>query len=323
MLRSRHGHSEKRALLANVALLYYGEGLTQGDIARRMKASRATVLNMLREAREAGIVDIRVDGQSIAASHLGQTLREGFGLKDVYIARAATDETCAPRPEMLSLLGRIGAVALTEIAQPGDRLGVAWGETVRAVSRAMPAHPVPDIRVFQMIGSMISDRVQASELCTIEIANAFEAPCYTLHAPAIASSAEIARLFRAEPTIHQRLDELASLDTVIFSIGSVAPDTHVVRNGMVSRDELQAAAAAGAAGIICSRFIDADGQAIEMPPVDRVIGARLPDFLNAPRRLLVVGGDDRLAAARAALRGGFATHLCADQALAARLAEGL
>ena len=61
---------EKHALLANVALLYYGEGLTQNDIAKRLNVARSTVVNFLREAREFGIVDIRVDGTSLAASNL-------------------------------------------------------------------------------------------------------------------------------------------------------------------------------------------------------------------------------------------------------------
>jgi DNA-binding transcriptional regulator LsrR (DeoR family) len=321
MHRAPQPDSDKRALLANVALLYYGEGLTQGDIARRMRVSRATVLNMLREARESGIVDIRVDGRSIATSTLGQTLREGFGLEDVYIAGAAG--ATGDRAQMLSLLGRIGAVALSEIVRPGDRLGVAWGETVRAVSRVMRGHDLPDIRVFQMIGSMISDRVPASELCTIEIATAFGAPCYTLHAPAIASSGELAALIRAEPTIERQLQELATLDTVIFSIGNVDRQTHVVRAGMVAPEHLAQAVRAGAAGIICSRFIDAAGRAVDEPPVDRVIGAALADFLNAERRLLVVGGADRADAALAALSGGYATHLCVDQTLALRLEAAL
>ena len=44
---SRNDH-----LLANVALLYYGEGLTQNEIATRMGVSRASVVNYLRERSE-------------------------------------------------------------------------------------------------------------------------------------------------------------------------------------------------------------------------------------------------------------------------------
>ncbi|WOI56292.1 sugar-binding transcriptional regulator [Palleronia sp. LCG004] len=319
MSRGGRSGTEKRAALANVALLYYGEQLTQGEIATRIGVSRATILNMLREARDLGIVDIRVDGSSVASSDLGARLAARFGLESVYVARGAADGIAISRDEMLRLLGRVGAIALTDLVRPGDRVGVAWGETIRAVSSSMPAHPVADVRVFQMIGSMISDRVPASELCAIEIANALDALCYTLHAPALASSREIADLFRAEPTIAAQLEALSSLDLVTFSVGNVGPETHVVQSGMVSPAELAAARGAGARGILCSRFIDAAGGALDLPPAGRVISAMPRDFLRAPRRLMVVGGEDRLEAATAALGGGYATHLCVDHELALRL----
>ena len=94
--------TDKHALLANVALMYFGEGLTQNDNAKRLQVSRATVVNMLREARDTGIVDIRVDGRSLAASSLGLDLREAYGLDDVYIAQGDADGHM-PRSDMLRL----------------------------------------------------------------------------------------------------------------------------------------------------------------------------------------------------------------------------
>jgi DNA-binding transcriptional regulator LsrR (DeoR family) len=51
--------------LANIALLYYQEGLNQGQIADRLGLSRATIVNYLKEGRDRGIVDIRVNGESL------------------------------------------------------------------------------------------------------------------------------------------------------------------------------------------------------------------------------------------------------------------
>ena len=74
------------ATLAHVAMLYYREGLTQGEIARRTGVSRATIVNWLRLAREQAIVDIRIRGESFAASPLARRLAGRFGLIDAYIA---------------------------------------------------------------------------------------------------------------------------------------------------------------------------------------------------------------------------------------------
>jgi DNA-binding transcriptional regulator LsrR (DeoR family) len=310
--------TDKHALLANVALMYFGEGLTQNDIAKRLQVSRATVVNMLREARESGIVDIRVDGRSLAASNLGLDLRLKYGLEDVYVAQSDMDGTTL-RADMLRQLGRVGAVALADMVRREDRLGVAWGETVHALSQHVPRAAISGVKVYQMIGSKMSESVPTSESCAIAIANMLGATCYTLHAPAIASSAKVAAMFRAEPTICTQLDALSRLDMVVASIGNVSAQTHLARAQMVSAEELAAARKAGAVGILCCRFIDADGNPLRLPPDDRLISTELDNIRRADRRLLVVGGADRADAVKAAIRGGYASHLCVDRALALEL----
>ncbi len=318
-LPAQHIPGDKAALLSNVALLYYGEGLTQGEIAKRMKVSRATIVNMLRECRELNIVEIHVAGKHLAGSGLARKLCERFGLEDVYVAQAETDETLT-REVTLAQTGRVGASALLDVVAPGDRVGVAWGETIMAVADAMPKSPVADVEVCQLIGSMISERVPASENCTIQIAGKLGAQSYTLHAPGLISSADLARRLRAEPTIRAQLDRLGALDLAVYSIGHVAPETHLVAAEFATGDELAAARRAGAVGIVCCRYVDAQGQEIDLPPQDRVIAARLSDLRGARKRLLVVCGEDRRDATLAAIRGGLVTHLCVDRALGLALA---
>ena len=173
--------TDKDAFLANVALLYYGEGLTQSDIAQRMKVSRATIVNMLREARERGIVEIRVDGRSLAASNVARELRERFGLADVYVSRTGEDRMADPASD-LAQLARVAASAFCDILEPGDRVGVEWSRTVHEMAQQLPRLAVEGVEVCQMVGSMVSTHLPASESCAILIANALSARCYTLHA---------------------------------------------------------------------------------------------------------------------------------------------
>lgn len=309
---------DKEALLSNVALLYYGEGLTQGEIAKRMKVSRATIVNMLRESREQGIVDIRVDGRLLAGSSLARELRDKFGLEDVYVSHAEAEQTL-PRNDMLLHLGRVAASAILDVVTPGDRIGVAWGETIMAVADAMPANPVAGTEVCQLIGSMISERVPASENCAIQIASRLGAQCYTLHAPGLISSTALATQLRDEPTIKAQLQRLESLDLAIYSIGNVKSQTHLIAAGLASNSELTAAKDKGAVGIVCCRYIDSDGREIDMPPGDRIIAAKVSDLKAADKKLLIICGDDRRDATLAAIKGGLVTHLCIDSALAKKL----
>ena len=311
----------KESILANVALLYYGEGLTQGDIAKRMNVSRATVVNMLREARENRVVDILVDGKYLAGSSLSHELRDKFGLLDVYISTSDKEPARVNRSDMLRQLGRVGAIALTDIVESGDTLGVAWGETIYSVSTQMPRINKKDVTVCQLIGSMSSDIVPASEQCAIQIANMLSANCHTLHAPAVASTVEIAALLRGEPTIERQLGRLAKIDMTVASIGHVEDQTHMARASITNQRELENARAAGAVGVICCRYIDKDGHPVRVTPDEKLIAAEYNDLLSARKRLLVVGGIKRKDAVIAAIRGGYVTHLCIDNSLARALAE--
>ncbi|WP_300059217.1 sugar-binding transcriptional regulator [uncultured Roseobacter sp.] len=315
----RKNSQDKRALLANVALLYYGEGLTQNDIASRIDVARTTVVNLLKEAREEGVVDIRVDGKSLASSTASLRLRDKYGLEEVYIASTLNEAKPNSPEEVMRQLGRVGSTALSETIQQGDRLGIAWGLPVQAVADQMLVTETPGVEVYQMIGSLISDFVPASEKCSIDIATKLGAPCYTLHAPALASTVEVAAILEAEPTIKAQLAALKTLDTAVVSIGDVTDTTPMALSGMVTRQELARARSAGAVGILCCRYIDRNGDLLSLPPDDRIIAARLDDIRRARRRLMVVGGDSRVEATRAAIKGGYVTHLCTDKSLAEML----
>ncbi len=223
---------DKEAQLSNVALLYYGEGTTQGEIAKRMKVSRATFVNMLRESRELGIVDIRVDGKVLTGSSLARDLREKFGVEDAYVSQTSAFGESASRDERFGQLARMAAAAILDVVETGDTIGEAWGETIMAVANAMPRSPAASVEVCQLIGSMISERVPASENCAIQISGRLEAAaCYTLHAPGLISTPALAETIRGDPTIKAQLRRLRAPDLAVSSIGNVASDTHLAAEG--------------------------------------------------------------------------------------------
>ena len=308
-------------MLSNVALLYYGEGLTQGEIARRMQVSRATIVNMLKDCRDLGIVDIRVEGKHLKGSTLSRELRDKFDLQDVYVAQygevAVGDDQDGPvapsgarcfdrnhrcHPAWRSCRNRLG--------RDNDLGGRRDAVPFRQQCRNLPVDRVDDFRTGRGVGKLYDpDRAQAG------------ARSYTLHAPSLISTAELADRLRSEPTIRTQLERLRTLDMTIASVGNVEPETHLVAAGIATRQELEDARAAGAVGVICCRYLDVDGQEVEMPPNDRLVAADIRDLRAAGKRLLAVCGLDRAAATLAAIRGGLVTHLCVDQFLGKALLD--
>lgn len=310
------------AVLANAAILYYKEGLTQNEIAKRMGVSRATVVTYLRLAREQSIVDIRVNGASFATSKLSKDLKDKFDLQDAYVADYGlepTDATSRTKSDLNRHVARVGASALHDILRPNDVLGVAWGETMHFLSQEISGGHIDGLTVCQMIGSMKTPLLSAAETCAIRIASRLGADCNTLHAPAVLSSVELASALRAEPVIKSQLEKFSQFTRTVFSVGNCDADTHIVLSSITSEEEFSWYRARGAVGVLCGRFIDADGQHIVGAMDDRMIGITLERLKILNSGVLVAAGAEKLSAIRASLIGGYVSHLVIDEGTARQL----
>ena len=308
------------ALLSNVAVLYYKEGLTQSEISKRIGVSRASVVNYLRQARDTGIVDIRIEGSAFASTGLSRKLCQKYGLEDAYIA-PSDSEQALDDAEQTRLVAQVSGMAMYDLLQPGDWLGVSWGGTVQLTAESFPNRPVKDLSVCQILGSMSSPDLATAEDCAIQIARKTGARCYTLHAPALLSDAAIAQKLRDEPVIKQQLDRFEKLSKVLFSIGSVDDDTLMLTSEMSTKAELDDYKKRGAVGILCGRYISQKGEQIDANLNKRLIGIELEALRQARTRMFVANGTRKLAAALAVLRGGYATHLVIDEASGRQLLD--
>lgn len=307
-------------VLAHAAMLYYREGLTQGEIARRMGVSRATIVNYLRMARDLGIVEIRIRGESFAASTLSRRLVERYGLTDAYVA--LDDKAPGDDPDPVQRAATLGALALRDLLEPGDRLGIDWGDTMQRVAHAFPAGTtVPGLTVSQVVGSMHSRQLVAAEACAIEIARKTGAECRTLHVPAIVSTPELASQLRAEPIIARQLSEFAQLTKAIFSVGDLSAGTTLVTAGIATPEDMAHYAARGAEAIFMCHFVDGAGRPVPGRLSGRMLGMTLDDLAAVPVRMLVAGGERKRRATKALLAGGYVSHLVTDEDSAEWLVE--
>lgn len=302
-------------VVVEVAWLYYRDGLNQAEIADRLGISRATVVNHLALARERGLVRITLAPEAFTTHGLAADLTRRFGLAAAYVVPDRGLGT-----EAMFLRTVQGAAGwLPDLLAPGDRLGVAWGRTVYELAEAVEPRRIPDLSVLQLMGSMATPYGFTAEACSTRLAEQLGARCWNLHAPAILSRAGLAADLRSEPIIAAQLDRLTTINKLLFSVGTAAADGHIVGSGVATAEDLAAYRARGAVGVICGRFIDEAGRAIPGPMDDRMIGVDLRALAGLPMGILVTPGLDKIAATRAAIAGGYVTHLCCGLTVAERL----
>jgi DNA-binding transcriptional regulator LsrR (DeoR family) len=313
-----NGNAPSLEPMLSAAWLYYEDQLTQSDIAEVLGVSRASVINYLHEARRLGVVKITLDSEHFTAMRLAQRLSQQFGL-----ARCIVIPDDQGRRPTDVRLGEAGAQLLSTLVAPGDMLGVSWGRTVLALSKAIAPQRVPDLSVIQITGSMLATFEFSPELCSSNIADRFGARCINLHAPALVSRAEIRELLYQEPALIPQLEMLKTCTKIVFGLGHVGPDSTIFASGAVTREAIQPYLAQGAVGVIAGRYFNADGQAIKGPLDDRMIGMTLDEIDRIPMRICVSGGVAKAPAIRAALQGGHATILVTDELAAQALVASL
>src|SRR5207248_2157401 len=119
-------------LSVRAAWLYYIEGLTQAEIARVMKVSRAKVIRLLAAARDGGVVRIRIDAKGSQQLALERQLIETYRLSEAIVAPAPASDAAAP-----AVVGQAVGTYVADQVRDGMALGVGWGMTLSMSLKAL------------------------------------------------------------------------------------------------------------------------------------------------------------------------------------------
>lgn len=291
------------------AWLYYADEMTQSEIAKTLNVSRATIVNYLQEARERGIVSVRISPQAGSRTTVARALMDKFGLEGAFVIPSGDEHNLVQR------LGEAGARVLAEQIEDGDTIGVAWGRTVLAVAdRIALPKPLKDLTVVQVSGSSTGEPDFSAELCTSLLSNRIHARCVNLLAPAVLTTRELKAMLLAEPVLKKQFELIHSTNRILFGVGDIGPKSTVRASGIASRQEIDDYVARGAAAVIIGRFIDAHGSPIGGDHDERMVGITLDELKQVPSRLCVAGGPTKTAAIAATLEAGYATHFVTDMA---------
>lgn len=309
-------------VIFEAAWLYYHDDLNQSDIANRLGVSRATVVNYLQEARNRGIIRVHLADDPFLRHRLAVALTERFGAFGLRAAFIVPSEKSMRDEDVLIRVAKGAATWLPKLLEPGDTLGIAWGRTVYEVAEALEPMPIDNMRVVQLVGSMSTPYGFSVEICSAHMAQRLGARCVNLHAPAILSNAKLAEALRNEPIIHAQIEALSHCNKAIFAAGSCTPQSHIVGSGIASRTDLDTYIKAGAHGVLCGRFIDADGRQIQGLLDSRMIGVTLDRLTDLDMGLLVSSGTDKVEPMRAVIRGGYASHVVTDVVTAEAILAG-
>lgn len=302
------------ARLVEVARAYYLEDQTQAEIARSLGLSRSLISRYLATARELGIVQITIAAPEQAFDVLAHALKRRYPhLRQVVVAPSFSDEPDAQR----AMIGRFAANYLADIIEPGMRLALGCGRTLRATVDALPRRAIADVAVVQAMGSIGHEahQIDYNEIAR-QAAEALGGKAYYVSAPAILGAGSgahsAAEFVAANPTLRYSMALANAADVYVVGLGTLESDQLYARVGLIHADELDDLRG-HAVGDICGRFFDIDGHEQPTAFAGRIVGVGLDSLRKARLSVGVAGGDDKVAPLLGALRGGYINALVSDE----------
>jgi deoxyribonucleoside regulator len=305
---------DRRRLLSRVAEQYYVDNLSQQQIGEQLGLSRSQVSRMLSEARDIGVVEIRIHHDLPNDPDL-EELVAGLAAP----RRLSVDVLNAPVGASRRAIGRRAARIVEQLMWPGSSLALTHGTTVHEVMRTLRFDRLPGLRIHQSAGFELGHALTTTwELIRLGFDRLGDDYHY-IHAPLKIASEDLHRALTTDPTIVEVLEAAAAADMAVLGVASLDLQTSsLVRAGYLTPEELKEARALGSVGAINGYHYDIDGR--DIAPLNRgILGLSPAEFGGVPVRLLVASGRHKAPAVLGTIRAGWVTHLVIDR----DCAEGL
>ena len=304
---------DQRYYLKLKALTYlYEDGLTQTEIASRLKISRVTLGKLLDEAKEEGmikfeIVDVRGRRKIV---ELEKKMCETFGLRDIRLVDCShTDEEVCSR--------RIAAEAssyVKQIIRSDMKIGLTWGRTLNAMIDDLTPDPrVRDLMVYTLVGgASMSSNFQPNVLAQRFI-NKYDGRSVVITAPFMCQHEQLCREIKKEPAIAEILAASHDLDLTLVGIGEEpqAGADHL-SDYPFGKQTIEELVSAHAAGDICGNFFDVNGKLCDAELNNRIVSIDIRDLPSHRCVIGMGGGEKKVNSILGALNGHYLHILITD-----------
>jgi deoxyribonucleoside regulator len=301
-------------LAVKVSLYYYEVGMTQQEIASELGITRIKVNRLLAQARERGVVSIRIKSPLLENIFLAEKLAKKFNLSFVEVCLTHAKNEA----ELAQQLGAATGESIAAKFKNNMTIGLGWGITLKEFSTQLQFKPLKNVSVVSLLGSLTKRSSIMRFEATTDLAAKLNAECLYLPAPIICDS-ELNRSILSEQPQYKEVHQLAlSSDIAIVSIGGI--DSATIRQvNLIAEEEFATALEKGAIGNFLGYYIDRNGDVVDHAINQRIIGVAGDAFLDIPERIMLSAGPNKVVAINAVLKKRLLTGLVTDQETAKAL----
>lgn len=295
-------------LVVRAAWMYYEEGFTQQEVAKRLGLSRVKVTRLIKQAHELGIVEIKIQSPMAQFLPLEQELRQKFNLVAAYVTIDAS------RGEPLQrVLANAAATVLEQRLHPGILVGLGFGHTTSFLPEYFhPRHQINCTFIVLTGGLPTTFQNQNYRSPAERLAHQVGGKFLYLNAPLMASTKQIREAILSDRAISEAIELACKCEIALLSVGQVKENATLIRNGIIDQEDFNEVIRLGGVGDALGRFYDEDGKELDTNFNKRLIGLSIDELRKIPTRIIIAGGLIKIKAILGALRGGIANILITD-----------
>jgi len=305
-------------MIVKVATLYYKDGLTQEEIANKIKISKYQVNRILKRAIDTGVIQITINDSLTNISEFEDKLEKKFNLRRAIVVEnfGLSDK------ELKAKMGQAASNYLLEIIKNNDIIGVAWGTTVNEIITHLPKKINKNVEIVQVTGGVhqLSVNLNCQDIAR-RLAAIFGVEPHLIYAPATVGSQKLHDLLLNEPSIKKTFEYFDRITITLTGIGAIFPkiNSSFIETGSFSNDEFEKLKENNTVGDVFSHFFDINGK-ISNPEIDkRMITISTENLLKIPYLIGIAGGEAKAEAILGALRGKYINILITDSKAAAKI----
>lgn len=294
---------------ARAGWLYYVGGLTQDQIAAELGISRQRAQRLVSRAMAEGLIHVRLNHRIGSCLDLESELTARFGLIRCRVSPglgAATDPSIG-----------IAAAAAAELERflrmPSPTvIALGTGRALRGMVDAMSPMEAEQHRLVSLIGNIAPDGSASFFDVVMRIADKVRAPHYPMPVPVISPTREERAAFHALAPVQRVLDLARSAGVVFVGVGQMSNDAPLLKDGFVTRAELDEMQGAGAVGEVAGWVFDSSGKYLDLGTNHRTGGVRVEPGLPRPS-IGIAAGPSKVMAIAAALKSHIINGLVTDE----------
>jgi DNA-binding transcriptional regulator LsrR (DeoR family) len=299
-------------LLTRIAWLYFYENLSQQEIGDLLGVPRIKVTRLLKVIKERKIVEVKIDRKHLSVFGIEKELKEATGLGDVTVVPTGKDPAAN--------VAYATAARFMEACRKYRTIGIGSSRIVSAaLDKVQPLAKKKVERLVSLTGNVRPNFSANPFWSLLATARLLEIDCYSVWAPSVATTKEMAELLRADYIISTVLKMANEADFSLLGIGDIK-NSLLLWHGLIGEKEVAEIISRGAVGEIFGHFYAFDGSRIPSGVEERTVTADLP--MKCPA-LAVAYGESKARPLVGAIRGGLVTGVIVDERTASAVLNSI